>query len=456
MRRNEKVDSRLKLGPSKRISKRKLRNGLVSFMALGIFILTVRDAFETHLRLITLDDGIETFDIIDLEESEERKDRETEEESGNDLESLVTNPQKMRRLHTDKNEEMSLMETQVQQADHLHQSRSSILTRKHKLVPTTEGCKRVSPHNADEAPLRIFIYQKKGGQQLVSNLIHYLQAMTYDEIVILTNEEGDNILSDPFYEDIVSKGIHMWQCSGTLLMKGNRWSEVMNQYQKLTDFLLPIDVDELLSISSPDLKNRTLTWDRPTLLSTLDSLPSSGGKPYKTLDAKPVPIDCDKDSDGPTLDFDRKYMSRHCMVPGITRGKKGCFAKNIFEGKTFTTVDNGNHHGPKEKTPEFRSICEKGNFDQVYIQTTFVLVHYQVVDFGDWLTHLLKRAVDYQYEMNCDEPNPNWPSHHVCNLYAQGKAVNFSISEMKKTYKGMLCANKALHYDTSHINALSC
>ncbi len=341
-----------------------------------------------------------------------------------------------------------------------HLKLSSVSSRKYSTEPETEFCTRVSTHGFNKAPLRIFIYQKGGGEQLVNILIHYLQALTYDEIVIITNEErdSDDILSDYLYRDIVAKGIHFWQCSGNLVRKGNRWTEVIQQYQNFTDFVLPIDADEYLSISSPETAEMPqLIWNRPALLDALKALPPSGGKPYKTLDAKPIPVDCKNhpDADPVVPLFDKRHYSKYCAVPGISQGKLNCFTKNIFEGKEFVSVDNGNHHGPKEREKEFRTTCENDGVEAVYIPTNFVLAHYQVLQYSDWFLHLIKRVVDYKY-MDCSNPQPSWPYYHVCNLYAKGQETNFSVHELTPLYEDLFCENLRVYYDISTMTSLSC
>mmetsp|Transcript_15407 Transcript_15407/g.17611 ORF Transcript_15407/g.17611 Transcript_15407/m.17611 type:complete len:422 (+) Transcript_15407:119-1384(+) len=346
----------------------------------------------------------------------------------------------------------------LEDAEHL--KLSPISGRKFDLPPTTDACKRLSPFGMGNAPIRIFIYQKKGGQQLVNILIHYLQALTYDEIVIIANEDddgGDLLESNAFYQNIVSKGIHFWQCAGSLQEKGKNWQQVINQYQDKTEFLLPIDVDEYLAIALPeeDTTKPTLVFDRISLLVNLKKLPSSGGKWYKTLDAKPLPVDCEDHPDGIIPDFQKRYSPHHCNIPGITKGKMGCFNKNIIAGKDFTTLDNGNHHGPKEKTVEWRTNCETNGVESTYIPSNFVLIHYQVLDFSDWLIHMLKRVVDYKYEMDCDKPESNWPLFHVCNAHKTAKAANFSVHEMTKIYDSWFCVMRS-YYDTTGITTLSC
>jgi hypothetical protein len=103
--------------------------------------------------------------------------------------------------------EMQLLSTIEKQSDvdpvqvnnkvHLHLS-NAVTTPKamSKAKEKTESCVRLSTQDMGLAKFRIVVYQKQGGQQLVGLLVHYLQTLTYDEIVVIANEEGDNILED--------------------------------------------------------------------------------------------------------------------------------------------------------------------------------------------------------------------------------------------------------------------
>merc|ERR1719296_176286 len=73
----------------------------------------------------------------------------------------------------------------------------------------TSGCVRLSTQAAGHAKYRIVVYQKQGGQQLVDILVHYLQALTYDEIIVIANEDGDVLEDTPMYKEFMLKGIHL-------------------------------------------------------------------------------------------------------------------------------------------------------------------------------------------------------------------------------------------------------
>jgi len=68
----------------------------------------------------------------------------------------------------------------------------------------TENCVRLSTQAMDHAKFRIVVYQKQGGQQLIDLIVHYLQALTYDEIVVLANEDGDILKTTPMYKELIS------------------------------------------------------------------------------------------------------------------------------------------------------------------------------------------------------------------------------------------------------------
>ncbi len=342
-----------------------------------------------------------------------------------------------------------------QQADHL--SLSSISSREFRTEPRTENCIRLSSHGLNRAPFRVFIYQKKGGEQLVNILVHYLQVLTYDEIVIIANEDEDGDLSDNFlYRDIISKGMHLWQCSGTMHVKGERWTEVIRQYQNKTDFVQPVDVDEYLTILSPETKS--LIWDRPSLITTLNNLPpASRDKPYKTANSKPVPLDCEAHNSNSIIDLG-KHKARHCLITGVTKAETACFSKVFFKGEFFHETDVGNHIGAYGRTQKQRVLkCRAEGVENTFIPTNFVLVHYQVLDFNDWFIHFIRRTVDDK-RVQCEKvPEKGWLSFHPCTLIAEAFKTNFSIYHMKKVYKREVCErNSRSYYNTSSITTLTC
>eukprot|EP00978_Attheya_sp_CCMP212_P028538 scaffold98809_cov31-Attheya_sp.AAC.1 len=329
----------------------------------------------------------------------------------------------------------------------------SIVPRRNNIAASrTENCVRLSSHGFDDAQFRIVIYQKQGGQQLLDLLVHYLQALTYDEIVLVANEDGDILEDTLLLKEIISKGVHVWQCIGTHLDKGDRWTQVIKQYQNATDFIQPVDVDEYLAILSP--KNTSIIWTRQSLLTTLENLPPSNGNPYKTHDSKPVPLDCNPNEIGnqPNL---LKHQAQHCSIAGFTKPTMGCNNKIFFRGKDFQKTDTGNHFG----LPECFETCIKKGVEASFQPTNFVLLHYQTLNFQDWLVHALRIAHDENFnrlDLLDSEPCPDGSEPwQACPLFREFLALNFSLYDIRSRYHEMVCHLRA-DLDARGVTTLSC
>ncbi len=315
----------------------------------------------------------------------------------------------------------------------------------------TSGCVRLSTQAAGHAKYRIVVYQKQGGQQLVDILVHYLQALTYDEIVVIANEDGDVLEDTPMYKEFMLKGIHLWQCLGTRNDKGVLWTQVIEQYKEASDFIQPTDVDEYLALVSPT-DDTSLVWDRPSLHSALDELPVSNGKPYKTLDSKPVPLDC-IESPGDNGFQHLKHQARHCNIAGFSEAKGGCYNKNFYRSEHFKEVDIGNHYGVVDSIKK----CEKEGIEAAFEPTKFVLVHYQTLDFQDWLVHALRMATDAEFnKLVLDEcPEGHNKPWHSCAIFKQFLDVKFDLYKMRELYKNKMCWMRP-HVKADGIRRTSC
>ena len=317
----------------------------------------------------------------------------------------------------------------------------------------TEHCVRLSPHPMGQVKYCIVVYQKQGGQQLADLIIHYLQALTYDEIVVVANEDGNILEATPMYNQIIAKGMHLWQCSGTRDDKGDRWTQVLTQYKNISYFLQPTDVDEYLSILSPG-SDTSVVWNRPSLLHALAELPESNGKPYKTLDSKPVLQDC---KIGATFRKETnflKHQPRHCSLAGFGKPQEGCHNKVFFRGQDFVVTDLGNHFSQTK----FLNKCETEGIEAGFQPTNFVLVHYQTLDFNDWLTHALRMATDAKFNRfdldQCLEGHGDKP-WHSCVIFREFVDLNFSLYGIQELYHRKQC-NVEGYLDTAGVTTLSC
>ncbi|KAL3924175.1 MAG: hypothetical protein SGILL_001209 [Bacillariaceae sp.] len=334
-------------------------------------------------------------------------------------------------------------------------------------VHETEHCVMLSNHTKRDALVRVVVFQKDGSAQLENLLVHYLQAVRYDEIVIV-DHAGVDPKTKEITQKYVEKGVHLWRCTGTMEDKGGRWSEVCNVYKNDSQYIMPVDVDELMAIrtgfqpGAPFTRNDDqLVWNRKALKSELLNLPPSDGKPYKLLHAAPVPLDCHTEElvEAASEDLLTKHVVPFCKVNSIVRKGRSaissCFDKNFFRGEDFQFTDVGNHHGHAK----YRDCVENGT-QAVYAQSNFVLVHFQVTSFSDWLLHALRLASDRgfnrldEYECPPQHSNPN----HACPLFQQLRSMNFSMYGMRELYRSRHCSD-AKHWSymsAANMTSMSC
>lgn len=299
------------------------------------------------------------------------------------------------------------------------------------------GCVRQTNHTRRHALMRVIVFQKDGQMQLQNLISHYIQALRYDEIVII-NHDGN----DPFTLEIIDQyaqlGVHVWNCNGTMeevmkadeLAKGQMWSDVISMYKSDSEFLLPVDVDEHLMLrmgakpGSPFHNGSYITWNRDDLSKALSQL-STSGKFYKTANATVIPYDCGMSKS--------QIRVNRTMVPI-------CIAKIFFRGVDFNGTDAGNHYGiPRD---EFAYKCQNDGVENVYEITNFIMVHHQVTCFNDWLLHSLRVANEKgltDKAVNCSQQDSRRVVE-ICNLWHSFAADNFSVWKMKDIYQDRVCS----------------
>jgi hypothetical protein len=299
------------------------------------------------------------------------------------------------------------------------------------------GCTRQTNHARRHALMRAIIFQKDGQMQLYNLLSHYVQALRYDEIVII-NHNGQDDFTLRIIDKYAQLGVHVWNCNGTTeevmkreaLAKGQMWSDVISMYKSDSDFLLPLDVDEHLilrmgaKVGDPfDAGSSYISWNRDDLTMALSKLPKSD-KIYKTVVGMFTPIDCGVMEAQIMIE---KNMASHC------------FAKVFFRGTDFIATDGGNHHGYPRG--ELYRKCERDGVEQTYEMTNFILVHHQVTSFSDWLIHALRKVAEKGVNdrmVNCTQFRRGLLDK--CLLWQSFDAVNFSAWELRKLYKKEVCS----------------
>jgi hypothetical protein len=303
------------------------------------------------------------------------------------------------------------------------------------------GCVRQTNHVRRHALMRVIVFQKDGQMQLQNLISHYIQALRFDEIVII-NHNGNDAFTLEIIDKYAQLGVHVWNCNGTSaevmyrdeIAKGQMWSDVISMYKSDSDFLLPVDVDEHLMLrmgakaESPFDTGSYITWNRDDLIMALSEL-STSGKIYKTVNATMTPYDCG-------------IRKSHIRVNKAMASE--CFAKIFFRGSDFNGTDAGNHHGvPRD---ELFHKCRTYGVENVYEVTNFISVHHQVTCFSDWLIHTLRVANEKGYNdkmVNCSLQDSR--TIEICELWDNFAMANFSVWDMKKLYQDHVCS--LLHHD---------
>mgnify|MGYP003889073327 CR=1 FL=1 len=245
---------------------------------------------------------------------------------------------------------------------------------------TIESKNHLNLGNHSEAPLkqslaRIIILQRGGGYKLEVLLQHYLHVLAFDDIVVIDNMSDDSQTLDLL--NLYSKqGIHLWKCDadykhtqGMMVTHVTRWAA------PFSDFVFPVDVDELLGVrvtfnESPST-NKTnyhpihnkqpteptvLVWNKQVFDDALSYIDTKEGKMLKMGVANPIPPACDYDpedknytkvsitpqqfsSDSVSVAFQQDV----CRTKYANVGEPYCFSKSFAVGKDFYETEDGNH-----------------------------------------------------------------------------------------------------------------
>jgi hypothetical protein len=79
-------------------------------------------------------------------------------------------------------------------------------------------------------------------------------------------------------------GVHVWHCKGAAKFKSNMWSDVTRVYKDTSDFVFPIDSDELLSVMDETTPppTHTFSWNQKTFDDEIESLLQYGASIVKS------------------------------------------------------------------------------------------------------------------------------------------------------------------------------
>jgi hypothetical protein len=287
---------------------------------------------------------------------------------------------------------------------------------------------------------RIFIYQKNGGTQLLTALSHYMHALPPDSIVVIDNDSFEP--SSNFLKKFVGQGVHLWKCSGDKLAKGSIWSAVIDVYKNHSDYVFPVDVDELITVRGFDEK---LYWNTSMLNNALVELNKNhSGKPYKLLFTDSIPTDCFDSSEN-------LHLSDLCKLKYAPRQTyPTCMNKCFSRGQDFYSTDLGNHHmvtsGTIALAPHLNhtgffiyNLCTGEGVDNWYGISRLVVIHVQKFVFKDWVIHTLRGASASGFttkDIDCSQVKL---SFHYCYEWNKMVQLGFSVDRLLEVYWNRFC-----------------
>jgi hypothetical protein len=301
-------------------------------------------------------------------------------------------------------------------------------------------CRLESKPSLQNTIARVFIFQKNGGTQLLTALSHYLYALPPDAIVVIDHDSYEPASKE--LKKYVSQGVHLWKCSGNKNAKGPMWSAVIDVYKNYSEYVFPVDVDELITVQNFD---NSLHWNTSILHHALSELKGNlSGKPLKLLNSNAIPVDCFDTSET----FHQSTFCQMKYAPKQTRAF--CMHKCFSRGKDFYSTDLGNHHLVTHRTTmlaphlnntgyNIYNLCVNDGIDHWYETTRLVTLHVQKLDFRDWVIHTLRGASTAGFTrqgFNCSTVSF---STHYCERWMELVDLNFSTDKLLEVYKKRFC-----------------
>jgi hypothetical protein len=366
----------------------------------------------------------------------------------------------------------------------------SLLSRSpQKLKPTVPTRFEHAPIKGDKSPYkcslhtnathkwskaRMVLFQRNGGKQLATWVKHYSHVLPPDALVLIDHES-----TDPWTKSLLQKyaslGSHVWHCKGSYENgRATMWSSIARVYQHDSDYIFPLDVDELVTINdnsysmsetetdtttiitSDTKRQRRLVWDAHSFYHALDRL-STAGKPFKMEQVDVVPGDCHLPSSYIRHDQDQLFPSPVCALTHAVRKTEpipyGCMDKNFCRGPDFVQTDMGNHflvtNRTATKVPDLQSRgyniferCQQDGIYQWYEPSPLVVLHMQRLEFTDWFLHFVRGASMHHYTTH-DKLNQTACSTalapHYCYQWLEFMHHGFNIDAIRPKFQYRYC-----------------
>ena len=187
--------------------------------------------------------------------------------------------------------------------------------------------------------------------------------------------------------------------------KGNRLSKDMKSAMKGLRFLIPVDVDEFVTLSEVH-EQQYDTLDilqlRHNLLRSFRELPVDGRKYKFTMRTVEMSLEqCNSFSSDP------KEVIRRVLVDGYLPSdpdRSNTMAKTFYYSQGFEYTDQGNHRGRVHNDRKFGHSAEKvEELHQRYILSNISLYHYGAPSYTGYIKKIVRGVKAYGFESrtNC-------------------------------------------------------
>lgn len=322
-------------------------------------------------------------------------------------------------------------------------------------APTT--CKLITKPIHRWSFARIVVFQKNGNKHLQTLLLHYLHVLPPDALAIIDHGSTDaktlNLLKT--YGDM---GVHVWHCTGIFKWKSLMWSMVTRVYAENSEFVIPVDGDELVAVTGDPYGDADVpfSWDSNSFYRALTSM-NNTGQPYKMEHVIPLPSDCHFISLGNDTNS-QFYPSPACNLRHAIRrppqARFDCMDKTFTHGLDFVQTDTGNHFAvtkwTTKKYSEHRTIkrmsqfnviglCHEMGVDAWFIKSPLGLMHTATMEFTDWLVHGFRGASlrNFTRGVNCSETKGG--SSHYCKMWHQIEGTGMHMDRLLDLYRSGNC-----------------
>jgi len=304
---------------------------------------------------------------------------------------------------------------------------------------TTASCTKLTKSALQQRDAVFVIFQRDAGERLRLAVSHY-SVIGFAHIVIVDHLGKPAHPTARLLGDYASKGIHVWRCEAPWRFKAKMWNEVISHYKTFTQFIFPLDVDELILLKDPA---GILKWDRIAFFDSL-SLLKSNGLPFKVERALLIPPDCPDDTTIDDSDSSSALSLSICRSRSLAKIGVQCNGKSFARGKDFLMTDRGNHILVTHTTRGVVQSCEAENWrTHVNVAHDFIIAHLQQSSFEEWVSHKLRGASDYGYNQLSGNPcKGKVTGVHYCEAFRKFRDVQFSYHDLRQLYEEQLCRAK--------------